>query len=141
MFVRLDLARERGEVVASIASAGHPPALIARADGRIVQSPARGILLGVMDFPIEALHVAEHRLAAGDTLILYTDGLTEARRHRVLFDVDGVKATLSALHGAPPPDIANGLVAAALQHADAPVSDDIAIVVVRVADRLKPLPG
>ena len=57
MFVRLDLAAEPGEIVASIASAGHPRALIVRADGRIVQSPAHGILLGVLDFPIEALHV------------------------------------------------------------------------------------
>ena len=101
VFVRLDLAAEPGEIVASIASAGHPRALIVRADGRIEESPARGILLGVMDFPIEALHVVDHRLAAGDTLILYTDGLTEARRDRVLFDVDGVMATLEALHGAP----------------------------------------
>ncbi|MDA0168554.1 PAS domain S-box protein [Solirubrobacter taibaiensis] len=136
VFVRLDLASEPDEIVASIASAGHPRALIVRADGRIEESPAHGILLGVMDFPIEALHVADHRLAVGDTLILYTDGLTEARRNRVLFDVDGVMATIAALHGEAPKALANGLVAAALEHADAPVSDDIAIVVVRVADRL-----
>jgi PAS domain S-box-containing protein len=141
VFVRLDLAAAPGEIRASIASAGHPRALIVRADGRIEESPARGILLGVMDFPIEALHVVDHRLAAGDTLILYTDGLTEARRDRVLFDVEGVMATVHTLHGAAPRDIANGLVAAALEHADAPVSDDIAIVVIRVADRLDPLPG
>ena len=141
VFVRLDLAAAPGEIGASIASAGHPRALIVRADGRIEESPARGILLGVMDFPIEALHVVDHRLATGDTLILYTDGLTEARRNRVLFDVDGVMATLTALHGAAPGDIANGLVAAALEHADAPVSDDIAIVVIRLAERPQPLPG
>ena len=141
VFVRLDLAAAPGEIGASIASAGHPRALMVRADGRIEESPARGILLGVMDFPIEALHVADHRLATGDTLILYTDGLTEARRNRVLFDVDGVTATLTALHGAAPGDIANGLVAAALEHADAPVSDDIAIVVIRLAERPQPLPG
>ena len=141
VFVRLDLAAAPGEIGASIASAGHPRALIVRADGRIEESPARGILLGVMDFPIEALHVVDHRLATGDTLILYTDGLTEARRNRVLFDVDGVTATLTALHGAAPGDIANGLVAAALEHADAPVSDDIAIVVIRLAERPQPLPG
>ena len=141
VFVRLDLAAERDEIVASIASAGHPPALIVRADGRIEESPGRGILLGVMDFQIDALDFVDHRLAAGDTLILYTDGLTEARRDRVLFDVDGVVATLDALRGTPVSDIANGLVAAALEHADAPVSDDIAIVVIRVADRLSPLPG
>ena len=47
-------------------------------------------------------------LAAGDTLVLYTDGLTEARRAGVLFDVEGVEATLDALSGEAPSDIANG---------------------------------
>ena len=41
-----------------VASAGHPPALIIRADGRIEETAARGPLLGVMDFPIEALQIA-----------------------------------------------------------------------------------
>ena len=141
VFVRVDLAAAPNQIVASIASAGHPRALIVRADGGIEESPAKGVLLGVMDFPIEALHVVDHHLAAGDTLILYTDGLTEARRDRKLFDVEGVVGTLQALQGRSPAVIANCLVEAALSHADAPVSDDIAVVVVRVADRLSAPPG
>ena len=64
-------------------------------------------------------------------LVLYTDGLTEARRAGMLFDVEGVKATLTRMRGAPP-ELANALVDAALEHAVSPLSDDVAIVILRV---------
>jgi sigma-B regulation protein RsbU (phosphoserine phosphatase) len=61
----------------TLASGGHPPALILRADGTadFVPTPG-GQLIGVLDHPYIA--TAELQLRAGDTLLLYTDGLTEA---------------------------------------------------------------
>ncbi|MEU4833236.1 SpoIIE family protein phosphatase [Streptosporangium sp. NPDC023615] len=62
----------------TLASGGHPPALLLRADGgaRYLQTP-EGLLIGVL---AEARFSAvETRLGPGDTLLLYTDGLTEAR--------------------------------------------------------------
>ncbi len=64
--------------------------------------------------------------------MLYTDGLTEARRGGNLFDVAGVKATLARLRGEPPAAVANALVDAALAHAAGPLRDDVAIVIARV---------
>ena len=52
-------------------------------------------------------------------LVLYTDGLTEARHAGVLFDVEGVKATLTRLSGEPPSQLAKALIDAALSHAAA----------------------
>ncbi|WAU83155.1 SpoIIE family protein phosphatase [Streptomyces sp. Qhu-G9] len=61
-----------------LASGGHPPALVMRADGRTdyLRTPG-GLLVGVL--PTAPFSTAETVLAAGDTLLLYTDGLTEAR--------------------------------------------------------------
>ncbi|MFD9438406.1 PP2C family protein-serine/threonine phosphatase [Streptomyces sp. NPDC060006] len=61
-----------------LASGGHPPALVMRADGRAdyLRTPG-GLLVGVL--PAAPFSTAETILAAGDTLLLYTDGLTEAR--------------------------------------------------------------
>jgi serine phosphatase RsbU (regulator of sigma subunit) len=67
-------------------------------------------------------------------LVLYTDGLTEARRDGVLFGVEGVTATFERLSGESPSRLANGLVEAALEHAAKPLSDDVAIVIVRVQE-------
>ena len=66
--------------------------------------------------------------------MLYTDGLTEARRSGVLFGVEGVQATLTRRRGALATELANALVDAALEHAAAPLSDDVAIVILRVLD-------
>jgi serine phosphatase RsbU (regulator of sigma subunit) len=63
----------------TLASAGHPPPLVRRAIGRVETLALRpGRLLG---YPGDDLHHREMRieLAAGDTLVLYTDGLLEAR--------------------------------------------------------------
>ncbi|MEU0038639.1 SpoIIE family protein phosphatase [Streptomyces sp. NPDC006333] len=67
---------ERGFRV-SLASGGHPPALLLRADGGADFLPTvGGQLIGVLsDAHISTTTV---RLDPGDTLLLYTDGLTEA---------------------------------------------------------------
>ncbi|MFF7363506.1 SpoIIE family protein phosphatase [Streptomyces sp. NPDC008125] len=67
-----------GQVDVHLASGGHPPALVLRADGRADYLPTPGgLLVGVLPDP--AFVTADTRLAPGDTLLLYTDGLTEAR--------------------------------------------------------------
>jgi serine phosphatase RsbU (regulator of sigma subunit) len=61
-----------------LASGGHPPPLLRRADGRVETVALRpGLLLGYS--PAEApREEAALALAPGDTLVLYTDGFTEA---------------------------------------------------------------
>ncbi|GAA2258569.1 PP2C family protein-serine/threonine phosphatase [Streptomyces indiaensis] len=68
----------QGRAVVRLASGGHPPALVLRADGRAEFLPTPGgLLIGVV--PGAPIGTAETVLAPGDTVVLYTDGLTEAR--------------------------------------------------------------
>lgn len=63
---------------ATIASGGHPPALLIRSDGAADYQPTEGgALIGILDEP--RLVARTVRLGPGDTLVLYSDGLTEAR--------------------------------------------------------------
>lgn len=67
-----------GEATVRIASGGHPPALVLRADGRADYLPTPGgLLVGVL--PTAPFTAATTTLGPGDALVLYTDGLTEAR--------------------------------------------------------------
>jgi sigma-B regulation protein RsbU (phosphoserine phosphatase) len=64
-----------------LASGGHPPALLLRADGSADYLPTPGgQLVGVL--PDAHIATTAVRLAPGDTLLLYTDGLTEAQTGR-----------------------------------------------------------
>ena len=61
-----------------LASGGHPPAITVRADGTADFLPTPGgLLVGIL--PSAPFTVATTALAPGDTLLLYTDGITEAR--------------------------------------------------------------
>jgi sigma-B regulation protein RsbU (phosphoserine phosphatase) len=62
---------------AVIASGGHPEPLVLRADGTAGQHPTKGRLVGV--FPHSTYTNTVLTAGPGDTLLLYTDGLTEAR--------------------------------------------------------------
>jgi sigma-B regulation protein RsbU (phosphoserine phosphatase) len=75
---------ERGRATVHLASGGHPPALRVR-DGHPAGAPGRarylptpgGMLVGAL--PDATFASATTVLGPGDTLLLYTDGLTEAR--------------------------------------------------------------
>ncbi|MFF5922656.1 PP2C family protein-serine/threonine phosphatase [Streptomyces flavochromogenes] len=82
-----------GHVEVHLASGGHPSALIQRADGSADYLPTPGgMLVGVL--PKVQFTAARTRLSPGDTLLLYTDGLTEARTgpHRELYGEDALRA-------------------------------------------------
>jgi len=70
---QLDLASGRLRYV----DAGHGYVRLCRADGRIEQLPAKGLPLGVLDDEVYEEGVVT--MEPGDVLIIYSDGLTEAR--------------------------------------------------------------
>ncbi|MFD9004770.1 PP2C family protein-serine/threonine phosphatase [Streptomyces sp. NPDC059582] len=68
---------DQGGFRITLASGGHPPALLIRADGTADYLPTPGgQLIGVL--PDAHIATTTVRLDPGDTLLLHTDGLTEA---------------------------------------------------------------
>ncbi|MEV8320396.1 SpoIIE family protein phosphatase [Streptomyces sp. NPDC059900] len=68
---------DQGGFRVTLAGGGHPPALLLRGDGSADHIPTPGgQLIGVL--PDAHIATTSIRLTAGDTLLLYTDGLTEA---------------------------------------------------------------
>jgi serine phosphatase RsbU (regulator of sigma subunit)/DNA-binding response OmpR family regulator/anti-sigma regulatory factor (Ser/Thr protein kinase) len=81
----------------TIASAGHPPPARLRADGRVDYLDVDPCLpLGVD--ARAAISERVHEIAAGDTLLVYTDGLIERREESIEV---GLKRLLDALRDAP----------------------------------------
>jgi len=83
----------------AIAGGGHNPVLVAGAGG-VRQVPSRGAALGVrtgLRYPEDQVE-----LAAGDTVALYTDGLTEARDPSgELFGLERLETALERCHRRP----------------------------------------
>ncbi|MFG3250805.1 PP2C family protein-serine/threonine phosphatase [Streptomyces sp. NPDC048187] len=78
IFGLLEPDPEAGTVTVRLASGGHPSALVLRAGGTAEFLPTPGgLLVGVL--PTAPFAAATTVLGPGDTLLLYTDGLTEAR--------------------------------------------------------------
>jgi GAF domain-containing protein len=68
---------DHGRVRLTLASGGHPPPLVLRADGTVEEVPTSGTLIGVVSQTV--VQPATVELAPGELCLLYSDGLTEAR--------------------------------------------------------------
>ncbi len=113
---------------ARVLAAGHPLPVLLRDDGRVVSVGIGGSVLGVLEAP--EWPVAEFSLAPGDSLVLFTDGLLDARRpeHPEQFEVAPALAGLSGLSAA---EVVTRLEdAGGLLEIDEP-TDDVAILVVQ----------
>lgn len=75
--VMASVRREEREVALRLTSAGHPAPLIIRRDGTVEEADTGGTLIGVL--PTITSRTARVRLAPGETCLLFTDGVTEAR--------------------------------------------------------------
>jgi serine phosphatase RsbU (regulator of sigma subunit) len=112
------------------ASAGHPSPLLRRGDGRIESLDERGIVLGFLP-EVDYTSTLVRDLAAGDRVIFYTDGITEAARGDGEFFGDReFQRILTAGAGPAPDQCITTLVEAARRWVGADFADDVTVVVV-----------
>ncbi|MFD5695881.1 PP2C family protein-serine/threonine phosphatase [Streptomyces rubiginosohelvolus] len=121
-----------------IALAGHPPALLRRADGAVHQLGHPGTLLGIL----EQIHLTDvdYQMFPGDLLLLYSDGACEARPRpgttghpeQGLFGEDELIAALAATHTLDATATISYLTKALAAHHGGWASDDTALLALRV---------
>ena len=112
-------------------NAGHNPPLIVRADGSYEQLQGGGPVLGILPFiEYEEYH---EKLAEGDALVIYSDGVTEANNPAGdEFEIEGLSAAvIRDRHLSASTIVARINHALAAYTAGAPPSDDITVIVAR----------
>jgi GAF domain-containing protein len=114
----------------TVTCGGHPLPFLIRAGGAVETFGRPGTLLGC--FPEPALHEEVLELNAGDAIVLYTDGVTEARKGSNVMGEAGLRAALVHAAGGSAVEVADTIQNAALDFQDGDARDDIAIVVLKV---------
>jgi serine phosphatase RsbU (regulator of sigma subunit) len=117
----------RAEARLTVALGGHPLPMVLRKSGRVDAIGEPGTLLGVLPSPI--LTDADARLAVGDSLILYTDGVLDVRDAGERGDPDWLADQLAAYAGKSADEIAEAVAQAAIKRHGGEPRDDIAILV------------
>ncbi|MDQ3375875.1 MAG: PAS domain S-box protein [Actinomycetota bacterium] len=127
---RLEPLDDAPGVGIAVSRAGHPPPLLVRVDGTVEEISCPGRALGV--FPDAELDDTRMRLMPGETIVFYTDGVTEAR------DPDGGFFGEERLHrfvgehaGEHAADLARALKNAVLEFQEGYPRDDLALLVMR----------
>lgn len=118
------------EQVLRWAYAGHPPALWMR-DGREIAAPSQGPPLG---YDADPAYVEGSIRSGGPTgVLLYTDGLTEARRNGDPFGLEGVSAVLGELQNPSPSEAIAVLRARVAEFACGALTDDLCMLAASIA--------
>lgn len=125
----LGFERGEGSMRVTVCRAGHPHPLVVRASGAVAEIGGPGTILGVFDDPPLVDDVVE--LAPGDTIIVFTDGLTEARQGNAVLGEERLRAAAAACAGMGVEECASHLLGTAAAFAGEALRDDVAVVVVR----------
>ncbi|MFB4307394.1 PP2C family protein-serine/threonine phosphatase [Actinomadura sp. GTD37] len=140
-FVTLVLAsaRRRGaQVRMRLTSAGHAPPLVVRVGGAVEAARTGGSLIGVLD-DIDST-TAEVTLDAGDTCLLYTDGITEAVGGPLgdeMFGDERLRAELGGCGGMPPEALVERVHMLAAEWVGAGRRDDMAVIAITAPGRVR----
>ena len=111
------------------AYAGHPPAVWLH-DGRALAAPAQGMPLGLVDNPAYDEGTLRSEPCSG--LLLYTDGLTEARHKGEFFGLERVNATLAELSHPTPGQAVDALRTRVEAFTNGALTDDLCLLAARV---------
>lgn len=118
----------------TLANAGHPSVLLRATDGSTRDLDATGIPVGLLaGWQIDEHHL---ELATGETLVLYTDGLVEARSSQGTFLGDAwLRERVSEVGAERCVELARGLVQEAVAFQSGQQRDDAAVLAVRALGR------
>jgi len=119
-----------GGVRVSVCRGGHPPPLVLRAGGGIEPVGADGGLIGL--FPEIRLWEESCLLQPGDSLVFYTDGVTEANRGHEQFGDERLAEVLRSCAGMTATEVAENLEAAVIEFGGPQPRDDLAVLVLHV---------
>jgi serine phosphatase RsbU (regulator of sigma subunit)/PAS domain-containing protein len=119
-----------GKLRVVIGSAGHPAAILLRADGRVRTMNGGGLPLGL--FPDSSPATQELTMDAGDVLFLYTDGVAQARGPNNTYFQDRLADELAGLAGSTAADLVASMRQAMLAFSAGNLIDDVTMLAVRV---------
>lgn len=122
-------SREGGASL-DIAVAGHPAPLVLRASGSVGALEASGQLIGLFDDPerdVETVH-----LGPGEALLLYTDGVIEARRGDEMFTVERLEAALTDCQHLDAESLVDAVLSSVAAFDSGDRRDDVAVLAARV---------
>jgi len=122
------LDRATGELV--YCSAGHPPPLLKRTNGGVLRLDVASPLVGA--FPGGSFLEGHARLAEGDLLFLYTDGVTEARCASGMLGDEALFTFLESMPPTPPQDVPDAVFAFVMECTEGRLSDDVALLSVSI---------
>lgn len=125
VYLRVDPARTE----LACASAGHPRPRMLRADGSVEPLPVGGLALGIIGN--QSYEEIRTPYAPGDAVVLYTDGVIEARRGRELYGTPRLDDFLRRHYQLGARELADAVLADCREFAGGPLFDDCAVVVVR----------
>jgi sigma-B regulation protein RsbU (phosphoserine phosphatase) len=116
----------------TFANAGHNPPIVVRASGEAEMLEGGGPVLGIL--PIAPYSEERIRLAKGDMLVLYSDGVTEANDvNQNEYDEERFIEVLKKNRAAPAAEIVQAVTKSLAEFAaGAPQADDITLVVAKI---------
>ena len=117
-----------GPARVTVSSAGHPLPLALRDDGNVEEIGRPGTVLGLGDSRLTTVETVLH---PGDSLLLYTDGVTEARNACGLFGEARLVTLLGASIDLAADGIADHIADAVVDFQDGCLRDDTALVVLQ----------
>lgn len=115
----------------AVTNAGHCPIAVLRGDSSVHLVTPRGPILGLL--PAATWGVESLQMAPGDTIVFYSDGISESFSPTgEEFGVEGVQRLLGGLTGATAERVGQALLEAAAAHrAGREADDDVTLLVVR----------
>jgi serine phosphatase RsbU (regulator of sigma subunit) len=119
----------RPALAADLVLAGHAQPVVVRADGNAELIGRFGTALGLVE--TVDLHCTSHLLSAGDTLLLYTDGVTECRRGSEQFGDERLLAAAATASGASAARLVATVRESVQRFATDLLGDDMALLAVR----------
>jgi serine phosphatase RsbU (regulator of sigma subunit) len=109
----------------------HEDIVVCSRTGEVRTVPTHGTWVGISPDISHDLESRSIQLAPDDLVVLYTDGIPEARRGRECFGMPRLIATVERYHAEPVEDVVTGILHTVLDYNSGVLQDDATLLVLR----------